>query len=73
MKFKELKKLDSKSLNEKKKELKLELMKDNAQVAIGTVPKNPGKIKLAKKTIARINTILTSTSKITNNGGSSQK
>ena len=73
MKFKELKKLDNKSLNEKKKELKLELMKDNAQVAIGTVPKNPGKIKLAKKTIARINTILTSTSKITNNGGPSQK
>lgn len=72
MKFKELKKLDNKSLNDKMKEIKLELMKENAQVAIGTVPKNPGKIKLAKKTIARINTLLNKENKkIT--GGRSQK
>ncbi len=69
MKFKELKKLDNKSLNDKMKEIRLELMKDNAQVAIGTVPKNPGKIGLAKKTIARINTLLGNK----NIGGRSQK
>ena len=33
-------------------------MKDNAQVATGTSPKNPDKIKRAKKTIAQMKTIL---------------
>ncbi|VVB80920.1 50S ribosomal protein L29 [uncultured archaeon] len=58
MKIKELRALGENDLNQKKQELYKELMKDNAQVATGTIPKNPGKLKLAKKTIARINTIL---------------
>ncbi|MEK6858230.1 MAG: 50S ribosomal protein L29 [Nanoarchaeota archaeon] len=74
MKFKELKKLDNKSLNDKMKEIRLELMKENAQIAIGTVPKNPGKITLAKKTIARINMLLSDkTSENKNTGGRSHK
>ena len=36
-------------------ELKKELMKYNAQIAIGTVPENAGKIREIKKTIARLN------------------
>ncbi len=58
MKFKELKALPPAELKGKLLELKKELMKENAQVAIGTVPKNPRKLRLAKKTIARIETIL---------------
>jgi ribosomal protein L29 len=60
MKFKELKAMQPADLKEKKFELGKELMKENAQVALGTVPKNPRKLRLAKKTIARINTILAS-------------
>lgn len=58
MKFKELKTLPKTELEQKKNELYKELVKENAQIAIGTTPKNPGKIKLAKKTIARINQLL---------------
>jgi len=60
MKFKELKTMQPADLKEKKLELSKELMKENAQVALGTVPKNPRKLRLAKKTIARINMILAS-------------
>lgn len=63
MKFKELKALAKAELTEKKNELYKELIKENAQIAIGTTPKNPGKVRLAKKTIARINTILTEANK----------
>ena len=58
MKIKELKALPKTELAQKKAELYKELIKENAQIAIGTTPKNPGKIKLTKKTIARINTLL---------------
>jgi ribosomal protein L29 len=58
MKFKELKALPAAELREKSLELYKELIKDNAQVAIGTVPKNPRKLRLAKKTIAKIAMIL---------------
>ncbi|MEM4239700.1 MAG: 50S ribosomal protein L29 [Candidatus Woesearchaeota archaeon] len=60
MKFKELKAMPAMELKGKLLELKKELMKENAQVAIGTVPKNPRKLRLAKKTIAKIETILAS-------------
>ena len=59
MKAKELRAMNEGDLNSKLFELGKELMKDNAQVAIGTPPKNTGRIKLTKKTIARIKTILT--------------
>ncbi len=57
MKYKELLKLSKEELKEKMKELQKELMKENAQVAIGTAPKNPGKIGNTKKTIAKIKSI----------------
>lgn len=63
MKFKELKALPETELREKSLELSKELIKENAQVAIGTVPKNPRKLRLAKKTIAKIMMILADKSK----------
>ncbi|MBW2968499.1 50S ribosomal protein L29 [Candidatus Woesearchaeota archaeon] len=58
MKIKELKSMPVSELKEKLVQLKLELAKERAQIATGTVPKSPGKVKVARKTIARINTIL---------------
>ena len=58
MKLKDLKAMPDAELKAKKLELLTELIKERAQVATGTVPKNPSKIKLARRTIARINTIL---------------
>lgn len=58
MKHKELKALSKEELSKKLNELQKELMKDYTQVATGTIPKNPGKIYNARKTIARINTLL---------------
>jgi len=53
----ELIQMDEKSMNEKLEELKRELVKINAQISMGTMPENPGKIKEIRRTIARINTI----------------
>ncbi len=58
MKWKELKIMQTQELNEKRNELSLELMKERAQVAIGTVPKSPGKLRYIRKTIARMNSLL---------------
>mgnify|MGYP001559494014 FL=1 len=44
-------------LENKSSELKKELMKINSQIAIGTVPKSPGKVKEMKRAIAQILTI----------------
>ncbi len=49
--------MDKTTLNEKALELKKELVKVNAQVAIGTALKNPGQVREIKKTLARIITI----------------
>ena len=54
MKYKELEAMTDKDLDKKLEEIKLELMKLNAQVATGTTPKSPGQIRQLKKTIARI-------------------
>ena len=67
MKFKEMKSMDEKSLRAKLAELKLELVKENSHVAVGTTPKSPGHLKDIKKTIARINTILSERG-VLNNG-----
>ena len=40
-------------------ELRKELMKLRSQVAAGTIPKNPGRIKVIRKNIARIFTMKT--------------
>jgi large subunit ribosomal protein L29 len=53
----ELIQMNEKVLKEKMNELKLELIKINAQRSMGTVPESPGRIKEIKRTIARINTI----------------
>ena len=57
MKAKEIRSTDKNTINEKIIELKKELVKINAQVAIGTALKNPGEIKKIKKMLARILTI----------------
>ena len=58
MKSKEIRAMGLPELKEKMSELYKELMKDNAQVATGTVPKNPDKLRRAKKTIAQMKTIM---------------
>ena len=57
MKAKELRAMNDSDLDSKIVELKKELMKVNAQIALGTVPKSPGKVKDMKRTIAQILTI----------------
>ena len=57
MKAKELRLMNDLDLENKSAELKKELMKFNSQIAVGTVPKNPSKVKEIKKTIAKILTI----------------
>ena len=54
MKVKELRLMNEFDLDNKLIELKKELMKLNSQIAIGTAPKSPGKVKEIKRTIAKI-------------------
>lgn len=58
MKNKELRSLGIEELKEKLLEIRKELIKENAQRATGTSPKNPAKFSNARKTIARILTII---------------
>lgn len=58
MKIKEIRAMSKADLENKLKDLKKDLIKENAQVNTGTTPKNPGQIKQIKKTIAKIITIL---------------
>ena len=73
MKIKELRALGEPELKQKMQEMYKELMKENAQVATGTIPKNPGKLKLAKKTIAKIKTILSQKASPSKLGGEAQE
>jgi ribosomal protein L29 len=57
MKFKELSKLEHDEIAKKLNELELELMKLNAQVAVGTAPKSTKQIREIKRNIARIHTL----------------
>ena len=54
MKFKELSGMSKDERGKKLKELELELIKLNAQVATGTPPKNAGQLKRLKKDIAKM-------------------
>ncbi len=56
---KELNELNEEALGKRLSELRKELMKFRSQVASGTIPRNPGRIKIIKRTIARIHTINT--------------
>ena len=53
----ELVNMDEKTMKDKLRELKIELIKINAQRSMGTMPENPGKIKEIRRTIARIETL----------------
>ncbi|HLC99139.1 MAG TPA: 50S ribosomal protein L29 [Candidatus Nanoarchaeia archaeon] len=57
-KIKEFRGLSDSELKKRLEELRKELIKLNAQVATGTVPKSPGLIKDTKKGIAMILTVL---------------
>lgn len=58
MNIKELRVLSEPELREKLAELHKELMKDNAQKALGAALKNPGKLRQARKAVAKINMLL---------------
>ena len=63
MKLKDIRNLEGNLFDEKIVEMKKELVKINAQVAIGTTLKNPGQARQIKKTIARMLTIQHETKK----------
>ncbi len=58
IKKKELKTLSKEDMEKRLEELRKELIKLNAQVARGTPPENPGKIRTVKRTIARLLTFI---------------
>ena len=58
LKIKELRKLKDEDLNKKLEELKLELMKEVASRKMKKASKNTKRIRVLRKTIARILTIL---------------
>ena len=57
MNFKQLQELSPQEREQKRNEIELELMKERAQIAAGTSPKNPGLLREHKKTLARIKTL----------------
>jgi len=57
MKFKELKNISKDELDKRLMDIRMELMKLNAQVALGTVPKSTKQIRELKRNLARISTI----------------
>ncbi len=57
VKMKTLKEMDDKELNEKLREIKLEISKEKALSEVGASVKNPGRIREARKLVARILTI----------------
>lgn len=61
MKMKDLRQMPKEGLKTKLIELRKDLMKQNAQIATGTVPKSPGQVREMKKTIAKILAIVSET------------
>jgi len=57
MKFADMKKLPRDELNKKLEELKTEMMRLNAQIAVGTTPKNTKQIRDIKRTLAKAETL----------------
>ncbi len=57
LKVKQLREMKIEDLNKKLSELRLELLKEMANVKMGRPIKNPGKIRELKRSIARILTI----------------
>lgn len=60
----ELKNLSPSVINEKISELNKELMKINTQRAVGTTIESPGKVKLLRRTIAKLLTVQNMKSKL---------
>ncbi len=58
MKNKEMQAMPEDELKSKLTELRKELLRNNAQIAMKAAPKNPGQIRQIKKTIARILTTI---------------
>ena len=56
---KEIKNMSEKDMEKNINEFKLELAKEKANIAIGATVTSPGRIREIKKTIARIETVLT--------------
>lgn len=57
MKTKELRLMSELDLENKMLELRKELMKIDSQIALGTIPKSPSKVRQMRRMIARILTI----------------
>ena len=57
MRIKDLRKLKPEELDKKLNELKLELLKERGNIEMGGNIKNPGKIKIIRRDIARILTL----------------
>jgi len=58
LKKKQIKEMTHPDLINRLNELRLELAKERGQIAVGGSPSNPGRIKVIRKTIARILTEL---------------
>ena len=57
LKAKKIREMNNKEVQERLKELQLELFKESGSKEIGGTVKNPGQIKEMRRTIARIKTI----------------
>ncbi|MBN2330479.1 MAG: 50S ribosomal protein L29 [Candidatus Aenigmarchaeota archaeon] len=57
LKTRDARKQDSAELDKKVRELRLEVAKEKANIAIGAPVSSPGKMREMKKTIARILTV----------------
>jgi large subunit ribosomal protein L29 len=54
LKMKKIREMNEKEIDEKLKELRMELIKDRGTSEVGGTVKNPGKIREIRRTIARI-------------------
>jgi len=57
LKAKKIREMNNKEVQERLKELQLELFKESGSKEIGGTVKNPGQMKEMRRTIARIKTI----------------
>ncbi len=57
LRIKDLRKLNDEDLEKRLNELKLELLKERGNIEMGGNIKNPGKIKVIRRDIARILTL----------------
>ena len=57
MRIKDLRKLNDEDLEKRLNKLKLELLKERGNIEMGGNIKNPGKIKIIRRDIARILTL----------------